>query len=105
MECRCAEAQSVTLYDGCVDRRALRRFHPQPNSLIVDVIVEPLVVPVHVNRRSSGLLELGRPPDVIDMGVRDYDGFYLKSVALEDSKDARNVVTRIDHDGVMGSLV
>ena len=46
-----------------------------------------------------------RAADVIDMRMRDHDGFHMQAVPLEHGFDARQVVARIDHHRVARLLI
>jgi hypothetical protein len=63
------------------------------------------VIFVHIDGRAGGLLQLRGAADVIDMCVRDDDGFDAQRVAPEDFQDLGDVVAGIDNDGCVRLLV
>ena len=82
-----------------------RRLHAQPGGLHVQHVAQLRVVFVHVDRRAGGRLQLVRAADVIDVRVRDDDGFHAQPVPRENLEDLGDVVAGIDHDGLARLLV
>jgi hypothetical protein len=73
--------------------------------LHVHHVLQLVVVFVHVDRRAGGRVQLVRAADVVDVRVRDHDGFHVQAVARQDALDLRQVVARIDHQRVARLLV
>ena len=105
MELRAGRAQDIAIAHGRVDLGALRRAHAQPRGLQIHHVLQLVVVFVHVDRRAGGYVQLVRAADVVDVRVRDHDGFHVQAVARHDALDLLQVVARIDHQGVAGLLV
>jgi len=84
--------QLVTVFGRRVDFHLLRRTHPQPARLHVHHFLQFLVVGVHVHRRARGLFQFLGAADVIDVGVRNHDGFHREPVPFDDFQDALDVV-------------
>src|SRR5579883_29572 len=100
-----AEGEFVPIDGGRIDLDGFRGRHSEPGGLHVHHALQGLVVPIHMDRRAGGLLELLRAADVIDMRVGDHDGFDGEAVPGEDFEDERDFVAGIDHDSFARGFV
>ena len=99
------ERELVALAGFAIDLGARRGRYAQPGRLGIQVGIKLGVVLVHVYGRAGKRLEFGRAPDVVDMGVGDHDGLHREPVPVEKRGDVRDIIARIDNDGLAGLLV
>src|ERR1019366_4284715 len=78
---------------------------PEPAGLHVEHVLEFAVLQVHIYRGAGGQFELLRAADVIDVGVRDYDGGDREAVPGQHFQDAADLVAGIDHHGPVRGFV
>jgi hypothetical protein len=98
-----ARAHVIPLVDVLVDHGNRRRgSQPQPLRLHGEELIEAYVGLVEHDRGARPLAQGVVGSHVVDVGVRVHDGAAGEAVLREHAQDARQVVARIDHDGVAG---
>ena len=90
---------------GRIDPRIYGRFNAEPRRLHIEPVAENSIALVHINRRSGEAAQLLRAADMIDMGMRDDDHLRFQSVTFENPHDIRNVIARIDDDGLTAGFI
>src|ERR1035437_5982341 len=63
------------------------------------------VLLVHVHGSSRYFLQFLGAPDVVDVRVSNHNGFHAKIVTRQDSQYLVDLITRIHHDGLVGTLI
>jgi len=90
----------LTVDQGSVGGRDLRSRHTEPGGLYVHHLYERKVVLVIENGGFGETFEVLGASDVVDVGVCDDDVFYGKSMTLQNGLNGRDVVARVDYDGL-----
>ena len=99
------EADGESVLGTHVRRRYLGGRNPQPTRLHLHGVEQTQILLVEKYRRPGCCLQQGRPTNVVDMGMRNDDLAQGEAVLPQPGENLGNVVTRIDDDGLMGSLV
>ncbi len=76
-------------------------FQPSHDCLLIQHLVKPQIVGVHVDGGVGGLLDAVQADHVIDVRVGDDDGADFQMMALENFENFFGVVSGIDDDGVV----
>ena len=82
-----------------------RRFSSNPRSLHIQHFQQCVIVLVQQDGSTSGLLELHRTANVVNVRVCDDDLFKLELVIVEDGKDSLDLIARIDDQRFACALV
>ncbi len=99
------DGEGLTVGEGSVRRRDLRRGDSEPGSLNVHHLYQGKVVLVVEDGGAGEALEVLGPRNVVDVGVGDNDVLHGESVSLEDGLDGWNVVAGIDDDSLARGFV
>jgi hypothetical protein len=99
------EANGQAIVGAGVRRRYFGRGNAEPTGLHLHRPQQTEILFIEKNRRSGHLLKQGRSAYVVDVSVGDDNLPQGEAMLLQPGEDLRNVVSGIDDDGVMRSLI
>jgi len=99
------DGDEAAVLQGVVGRVDFRGGHVEPSGLHIHHLHQGKIARIVEDWRARELFETGGAGDVVDVSVGDEDLFDREVVAVQDRHDLRDVVARIDDDGLAGRLV
>lgn len=94
-----APTESVAFLEKMIDIHKFGCLHAEEGGLHFHAVIERKIVVVHHDGRAGILMQLGKAPDVVNMGVGADDDFDGELVAAEKAEDALDLIAGIDDDG------